>query len=517
MKGGALKTPHFLVRLLAALILGAAWPLAFAPFALWPLAIALLFGLFWLASAEERPRRAAALGAVFGFAAFAAGTNWIAITLHNFANMDWALAEGAVALLAACCAVYPALALWLTTRFFVGNARLLALPVLWILGEWARARLFTGFPMLATGYTQTHAFLGGLASWLGQYGVGLATAGVAVILVYMLRRRQSRPVLMRGVAALLMIYGVAMAAASVSFTHPAGKLLRVSLLQGNVAITEKWNAGKISDILHHYVDLILRTPPNTQLIVLPETAFPVFQTEIPGLIAQLQRWSAMHHKILLIGVPEDTGHKYYNAAMEIDGTAPLRWYRKEHLVPFGEYIPMPSLLTSLVHHFLPGLGSFSSGHGPYVLPVDGQKAGITICYEESFSRDVRKGVEEGATFLLNISDYAWYGHSIAAAQSLQMAAMQSLQEQKPDIRATNTGITALISPRGQVRAQLPQFVVGTLNEAIQPMAGETPYGRWGSLPYLLLSLILLLMAVLLSRRRSSSRQQEWRGSRYCRG
>ncbi|OYV81258.1 MAG: apolipoprotein N-acyltransferase, partial [Acidithiobacillus ferrivorans] len=113
MKGDALRKPSFPVRLLAALILGASWPLAFAPFALWPLAIILLFGLFWLATTEERPRHAAALGAVFGFAAFAAGTSWIAITLHNFANMDWALAGAAVALLAACCAVYAALALWL--------------------------------------------------------------------------------------------------------------------------------------------------------------------------------------------------------------------------------------------------------------------------------------------------------------------------------------------------------------------------------------------------------------------
>jgi len=506
MKGDALKNTSFPVRLLAALILGAAWPLAFAPFALWPLAIVLLFGLFWLATTEERPRHAAALGAVFGFAAFAAGTSWIAITLHNFANMDWVLAGAAVALLAACCSVYGALALWLAGRFFVGNARLLALPVLWILGEWARAHFFTGFPWLATGYTQTHAFLGGFAPWLGQYGVGLATAGVAAILVYMLQRRQSRHVLMGGVASLLVIFGVAMAAASVPFTHPAGKLLRVTLLQGNIPITEKWNAGKVSAILHHYVNLILQTPPDTQLIVLPETAFPIFQTELPGLIEQLQQWSAMHHKILLIGIPEEAGHKYYNAAMEIDGKAPLRWYQKEHLVPFGEYIPMPSLFGPLVHHFLPGLGSFSSGRGPYALPVDGQKAGITICYEESFSRDVRKGVEEGATFLLNISDYAWYGHSIAAAQSLQMAAMQSLQEQKPDVRATNTGITALISPHGRVVSQLPQFVVGTLNGAIQPMAGETPFGRWGSLPYLLLSSVLLLVAVVLSRRQSSSRR-----------
>lgn len=506
MKRDILRSWPFPLRLLAALILGAVWPLAFAPFAWWPLAIALLFGLFWLAVTTERPRQAAALGYVFGFAAFAAGTSWISITLHNFAHMNWLLAGGAVALLAAYCAIYPALALWLAIRFFRGSARLLALPVLWIFGEWARARLFTGFPWLATGYTQTHAFLGGFAPWLGQYGVGLATASFAAILVWMFCESTSRRVLLGGVSALLLLSGVALAMSSVSFTHPVGQKLRVSLLQGDIPISEKWNDAAVSHILHHYVQLILQTPPDTQLIVLPETAFPIFQTEIPNLIDELQAWSAHNHKTLIIGIPEAVGHKYYNAAMEIDGRAPLRWYQKEHLVPFGEYIPLPSLLGPLVHHFLPGLGSFSFGHGPYVLPIDQQKAGMTICYEESFSRDVRKGVREGATFLLNISDYAWYGHSIAAAQSLQMAAMQSLQQQKPDVRATNTGITALISPRGAVRSQLPQFVVGTLNGAIQPMAGETPYGRWGSLPYLLLSGLLMVLALGLTRRQSSSRQ-----------
>ena len=491
----------FALRLLAAFILGVAWPLAFAPFSWWPLAIALPFALFWLATAEERPWRAATLGYAFGFGAFAAGTSWIAITLHNFAHMDWVLAGAAVGVLAAYCAFYPALALWLSTRFFTGGARLLMLPVFWILGEWARARILTGFPWLATGYTQTSAVLGGFSPWLGQYGVGLATVGVAAILVYVLQHSRSRRALVGGIAGLLMIFGMAMAAASVSFTHPVGKPLRVSLLQGNIPISEKWNADRIREILHRYVTLILQTPPDTRLVVLPETAFPIFQTELPDLIGHLQHWSAIHHKVLLIGVPEDVDHRYYNAAMEIDGRAPLRWYQKEHLVPFGEYIPLPGLLGPLVHHFLPGLGSFSQGHGPFVLPVDGQKAGMSICYEESFSRDVRKGVEQGAVFLLNISDYAWYGHSIAAAQSLQMAAMQSLQEQKPDVRATNTGITALISPRGRVSVSLPQFVAGTLNGAIQPMAGKTPFGRWGNIPYLVSSLLLLLTAFVLRRRR----------------
>ncbi|MBN2678770.1 apolipoprotein N-acyltransferase [Acidithiobacillus montserratensis] len=500
------RTLAFPLRLLAALILGGLWPLAFAPFNAWYLAIVLLFGLFWLAITAERSRQAAALGYAFGFGAFCSGVSWISITLHNFAHMDWLLAGGAVALLAAYCAIYPALALWLASRFFQGNLRLLALPVFWIFAEWSRARLFTGFPWLATGYTQTHAFLGGFAPWLGQYGVGLATAAFAAILLWILRESLSRQVLLGGVSALLLLSGLALAAGSVRFTHPTGHKLRVSLLQGDIPITEKWNNAAIGHILHHYVQLILQAPKNSQLIVLPETAFPVFQTEIPGLISQLQEWSAQNHKILIIGIPEAAGGKYYNAAMEIDGHAPLRWYQKEHLVPFGEYIPLPQLLGPLVHHFLPGLGSFSFGHGPYVLPVDGQKAGMSICYEESFSRDVRKGVREGATFLLNISDYAWYGHSIAAAQSMQMAAMQSRQQQKPDVRDTNTGITTLISPDGQISTQLPQFVTGTLNGAVQPMAGETPYGRWGSLPYLLLSGLWVLLALGLTRRQSSSRQ-----------
>ncbi|MBE7567167.1 apolipoprotein N-acyltransferase [Acidithiobacillus thiooxidans] len=502
----SIKTWAFPLRLLAALILGVLWPLAFAPFNAWFLAIILLFALFWLATTAERPRRAAALGYAFGFGAFCSGVSWISVTLHNFAHMDWLLAGGAVALLAAYCAIYPALALWLAIRFFRGNARLVALPVLWIFAEWCRARFFTGFPWLATGYTQTHVFLGGFSAWLGQYGVGLATAGFATILLWMLRESSSRRALLGGVSALLVLSGLALAAGSVSFTHPVGHKLRVSLVQGNIPITEKWNTAAISEILHHYVQLILQTPKNSQLVVLPETAFPIFQTEIPQLISQLQEWSARNHKILIIGIPELADGKYYNAAMEIDGKAPLRWYQKEHLVPFGEYIPLPHLLGPLVHHFLPGLGSFSFGHGPYVLPVDGQKAGMTICYEESFSRDVRKGVREGATFLLNISDYAWYGHSIAAAQSMQMAAMQSRQEQKPDVRDTNTGITTLISPQGEIRTQLPQFVVGTLNGSVQPMAGETPYGRWGSLPYLLLSALLMLLAIGVTRRQSSSRQ-----------
>ncbi|WP_437560418.1 apolipoprotein N-acyltransferase [Acidithiobacillus sulfuriphilus] len=160
-------------------------------------------------------------------------------------------------------------------------------------------------------------------------------------------------------------------------------------------------------------------------------------------------------------------------------------------MPFGEYIPFPYLLDPLVHHFLPGLGTFTPGDGSSTLHVDGLRDGMTICYEESFSRDVRKGVVEGATFLTNISDYSWFGHSTALPQSLQMAAMQSREEEKPDIRATNTGVTAIISPTGRVQAQLPKFFSGALDGKITPRNGMTPFGMWGDWPFLIISLLAL--------------------------
>ena len=489
-------------RVLLAMFMGALWPLAFAPFDYAFLAFVLLAGLFLVSAHARSARAAAGMGYAFGFAAFAAGTYWIAITLHNFAHMSWVLAGALVALLAAYCAIYPALALGLARRFFPGATRWLALPVLWVLAEWARARFATGFPWLATGYTQTHGFLGGLAPWLGQYGVGLATASVAVAAAWAWTRRRDARALWTATSIVLLIFALALFAGTVRFTHPQGTALKFRLLQGNIPISEKWNPKRIDAILTRYARLIAASPPGTQLIALPETAFPIFQTEIPGLIAHLQDWSAQHHATLIIGIPEASHGKYYNAAMEIRGHEPMRWYRKQHLVPFGEYIPFPTILGPIVHDFLPGLGSFTPGDGSSVLPVDGQKAGMSICYEESFSRDVRKGVVEGANFLLNISDYAWYGHSIASAQSLQMAAMQARQEQKPDLRATNTGITAVIAPNGRVLASLPQFVEAGLDGVVQPMAGTTPYGRFGSRPFLALSFAILALAWW--RRRPSS-------------
>ncbi len=474
-------------------ILGTAWPLAFAPFHYPFLAFVLLAAVFSLAYHAETGGRAAVSGYFFGFGAFSSGIYWLSITLHDFAQMDWALSAVLVGMLAAYCAIFPALAMW-GARYFGPSGRWLALPALWVLSEFIRSRFATGFPWLATGYTQTWSPLAGYAPWLGQYGTGLAVAAVASCLAWMLHHRREFRVWSLGTSFILLVFAGAFFGGVERFTHPSGVPLRVRLLQGDVPISEKWDSRTTGRVLYQYARLIAATPKSVRLVILPETAFPVFPEQIPTLLATLRKWSENHHAILVIGIPEKSRERYYNAAMEINGHAALRWYQKQHLVPFGEYIPFPSILGPIVHHFLPGLGSFSAGRGVSVLPVDGQLAGMTICYEESFSRDVLKGVRQGATFLVNISDYAWYGHSSASAQTLQMAAMQSLQEQKPDVRATNTGITAVIAPNGRVLARLPQFVSGALNGVVQPMAGETPFGRFGNWPYLGITGVLLVVA-----------------------
>ncbi len=475
--------------------LGAAWPLAFAPFHCPWLAFVLLALLFSLAYHAETVGMAAATGFFFGVGAFSSGIYWLSITLHNFARMDWVLAAALVGLLAAYCAIFPAMALW-AARYFGPSGRWVALPALWILSEFVRARFATGFPWLATGYTQAWSPLAGYAPWLGQYGTGLSVAAVASCLAWMLHHRREFRGWSFGISFILLVFAGSFFGAVERFTHPDGVPLRVRLVQGNVPISEKWDPGTTGRVLDRYARLIAATPKSVRLVILPETAFPVFPAQIPALLATLREWSKKHHATLVIGIPEKSQGRYYNAAMEIDGHTSLRWYRKQHLVPFGEYIPFPSILGPLVHHFLPGLGSFTAGHGASVLPVTGQLAGMTICYEESFSRDVLKGVRQGATFLVNISDYAWYGHSSASAQTLQMAAMQSLQQQKPDVRATNTGITAVIGANGRVLARLPQFVPGALDGVVQPMAGETPFGRFGNWPYLGITGVLLIVAFL---------------------
>lgn len=483
----------------AASLMGLCWPLGFAPFHLTPLPMLLLAALFALVS-RQSARAAFWHAYLFALAGFVAGLYWISHTLHDYGSMGWPLAIGLMLLLAALLAFLPALGVGLSRRFVRHRdpAFLLAMPAAWILMEWLRATLFTGFPWLSLGYSQTLSPLGGLAPWLGVFGVGLAAVALSGLLAWSWAKETRRALWLIGAPAVMAVVFAAQGLGEVNFTHPAGPPLKLRLLQGNIPQAVKWTSAAVGPTLQAYTNLLLQSPPGTNLVVMPESAIPLFRDEAQPLLKSMAAWSKQHRTKIILGIDERVagphGVKFYNSALVIQGELPMRSYRKRHLVPFGEYLPLRPVLGAIANQLVPGQGDFSAGHRDGFMDLKGEAPGLSICYEAAFGNAIRNDVRAGAQFLLNISNDDWFGHTIAPHQHLQMAEMRARENQRDLARATNTGITVFIGPDGRPRERLPQFVRGALDGEIQPRLGLTPYARWGDTPVLALVAIMLLGA-----------------------
>ena len=490
--------PAWLIPLLA-LAAGAGLPLAFAPFHVSPLAIAL--PALWLALLpERRPRRALGLGFLFGLGAFTVGVGWVHISVHEFGGTPLAVALLVAALLVAFLALFPALAAWLTVRLapIAGWPRfLLAAPAAWILTEWLRGWLFTGFPWLLVGYTQLDTPLAGYAPLLGVYGVGLlllVTAG-ALTAGILTRRTGQRFTLL--LLVLVIWLGGALLQGQ-SWTRPLGEPLQTSLIQGNIAQDRKWQKAWQQATLARYLGLSRQEwnapGPDVDLVVWPETAIPAFHHQIEdGFLQQLRRESRQAGSELLVGIPVlDREHwAYYNAVMRVGGED--SFYFKRHLVPFGEYLPLREWLGTLLQVMPLPVADFSAGTaGQSLLRVAGHPVGVSICYEIIFGTELLATLPE-ARLLVNVSNDAWFGDSLAPHQHLQMARMRALETGRELLRATNTGISAVIDHRGRVRERGPQFEVAVVRAPVQPREGATPYVQRGDMPALLLVAGMLLL------------------------
>lgn len=475
-----------------AVLLGLCWPLGFAPFGFTPLPILLLAALFALTS-RHGPKAAFWHAYLFGLAGFAAGLYWISHTLHTYGFLPWPLAIVLMLLLAAVMAFYPAIAVGLARLIFPNRtlAFLVGMPLLWVLLDWLRGHLFTGFPWLSLGYSQTLAPLGGLAPWVGVYGIGLVAAWMAGLLAWSWAEETRRALWLIGFPTVLVIMGLTQLMGQAELTRPVDSPLKVRLLQGNIPQAVKWSPEAVEPTLRTYVNLLLQTPPGTDLVVLPESAIPLFRDEVPALLRGLALWSQRQGTAIILGiderVPRGNGVDYYNSALAITGQRPIQSYHKRHLVPFGEYVPLRPWIGGVVNQLVPGQGDFSKGTSVGVLRLAGQSTGTSICYEAAFGDEIRSDVRAGARFLLNISNDDWFGDTIAPHQHLQMAQMRARESQRPLVRATNTGITVFIGPDGRIQSRLPQFQTGALNGALQPRTGLTPYARFGDWPVLLLA------------------------------
>lgn len=503
-----------MMRAVAALLLGIASVFGFAPFGAWAVSLLALAGLFALWQRAATPRAAAWLGYAYGIGLFGAGTSWTYVALSTFGGMIPILAAIGTAGFCLYLALFPALAGWTAARLAPPGspARLAIAAGAWTVAEWLHSTGYPGFPWLATGYAQVSGPLAGFAPIGGAFLAGLAVAGAAALLVYAtasLERRRHLAAVM-GAAAITSITVGGIALSAIEWTQASAEPIAVSLVQGNIDQDEKFDPAYREKSLAIYADLAERA--KGRLIVLPESALPMFADEVPdALIAQLRAIAVRNGGDLLTGLfffepreSEDEEDRYYNSVVSI-GTAPVQIYRKHHLVPFGESIPAKPVVGWLIRRVLAiPLADQTPGPAyPQPMEVAGQRLAVNICYEDAFGGELIRQLPS-ATLLVNFTNDAWYGRSLAAEQHAQMSAMRAIEAGRPMLRATNTGITAIIDHHGVARARLPWFTRGVLEGSIAGRTGATPYVRFGDAIALgaSLAVIAIALAALRLQRRS---------------
>ncbi len=472
---------------------GVLFTLAFAPFNLAyfaPLSLALLFASWRTVS----PQRAAIRGYAFGLGSFGLGVSWVYVSIHDFGGVGfW---PAALVALLFCCfwALFPALAGLLSA--LGRDASGLTMPLLWLMVEFVRGYLLLdGFPWLQAAYSQMGTPLAGYVPLLGAYGTGFLLAVSAWALLHGLEglaKRTRWPWLL-----IVLIGAVGGLLQQITWTTPAGPPLQVTLLQGNISQDQKWLPENRLNSLRLYQKMTTEHW-DSQLIIWPETAIPVNLSVVQDFfIKPLAEAAKAHHTDVMVSLPEDSEQDdiLYNSVMLLGQEPGV--YRKNHLLPFGETMPWRPFSTWVMAQLNLALGDLASGGDQQpLLKTAGYPFATSICYEDAFGEAAIAALP-AAAFLVNVTNDAWFGHSLEPYQHLQIATMRALETGRYLLRATNTGVTAVVAPNGTIIAQAPLFTQTALTARIIPMQGRTPYSYWGDVPVvgvLLVGLMVLLMA-----------------------
>ncbi len=472
---------------------GALAVFAFAPLGFYPILLASFAVLapLW----RDTPRRCFLSGWAFGLGLFGTGVSWVYVSMSRFGGMPPALAVVATAGFCAFLALFPAAAGWLQARIPAAPAlrAVLLIPASWTLFEWLRSWFLTGFPWLSAGYAAVGWPLQGYAPLGGVFAVSFLTATAGGLLWLVLGERSLKWTLL-----FVAVVGIGQLLRHAAWTSPSGPPLSVSLLQGNIEQDLKFSPQRYAQTLDTYARLA--SASRATLIVFPETALPRFLDQIdPDYLLGLERIARRNGGDALVGVlARRSSDEYYNSVLTL-GASPQQLYHKAHLVPFGEFVP-PGFGWTLDLMHIP-MSDFSRGSEQRsVLEVAGQRVAPNICYEDAFGAEIARQLPE-ATLLVNVSNVAWFGDSLAPAQHLQIARMRAVETGRMHLAATNSGITASVDRDGRVLARLPQFAEGRLEVIAQGYTGATPYVRLRDWPIVLASLAALVGAAFAARRR----------------
>jgi apolipoprotein N-acyltransferase len=479
------RLPNWAGALLAGLA-GVAQALSFAPLEFWWLQVASIGALVALL-ANARPATAALRGWLFGFGWLAAGLWWLYISMHSYGHLPPWLAALAVAALAALLSLYyaAAAALWAHTRRLAVQTDALLFAAWWLLAELARGTLLTGFPWIAGGYAHTSGPLSAWAPYVGVYGLGAMSAwGAALVALGLLGLRNGRWGFLRSLSPLLAPVAVLVVGAALpgEFTRSTGTI-SVTLVQPNVAQDEKFDAEHINAALGWHEREF--DGAHGQLVVTPESSLPLLPDQIaPEIWRRYEQPFEQPARGALVGIfLGDDQRGYTNSVIGLDASHRMTdgsfyHYGKRHLLPFGEFIP-PGFKWFIDLMQIP-IGDQARGTETASFAVAGQRVRPLICYEDLFGEDFVDSMvgPQAATLLANVSNLAWFGPLMIQDQHLQFSRMRALEFQRGQVRATNTGATAVIDYRGNVTARMPPLVQGRLDAQAEGRIGETPYARW---------------------------------------
>jgi apolipoprotein N-acyltransferase len=494
---------------------GAMLMLSFAPSAQFWLAPFLVAPLL-ISTLCSTSRNAAWHGFCFGCGLFLAGTYWFYVSIHVFGEAPLWIAMFLLAGLVLIMGLYYAATAWMICRLAGGRLALFVViaPSVWVLVEWLRGWFLSGFPWMTLGYSQIDSPLAGIAPLAGVYGVSLALLLSAAALVAAVLATSRRRSVFVALAIVPWLCGYALQ--QIDWTQPAGPAVRTTIVQGGVSQDQKWLPEQFPTTLTLYRDATLGGQDH-QLVVWPEVALPAAIDQIESYLASIESELAMNNQSLVLGILERdfATQAIYNSVLMLNGRD-RQTYRKRHLVPFGEYFPVPDFVRNWMRLMSLPNSDMTPGNPvqPLLETASGEKLAVAICYEDAYGAEQLYALPD-ASMLINVSNDAWFGDTIAPHQHLEIARMRALEVGRYMVRATNNGVSAFVDDKGRILGSGPQFEFVSMTRAIPPMTGLTPYARVGNLPLVLALAAILAAFMARNWRRRKVRDdstRSWNGS-----